>query len=184
MSSPRITTNDLKIAIQSNLTGIVQAYLSSGGNPNPIVNGSFQIDELGLSEPSSSYPIPPIHVSTLSCLRIVKKGTWEEWERAIDILDLLIAAGANVNLQVHVRSEEFLGNSHVSPLSLTLMVMEKLNRMNGINEIQRDKLDLLMEKLMPSPSALLFPKSIPTVTIPQSVANTNKNLLFSILRPK
>ena len=59
------------------------------------------------------------------------------------------------------------------------MVIEKLNRTNGTNEIQRDGLKLLTEKLMPSPSALLFPKSIPTVTIPQSVANTYKNLLLS-----
>jgi hypothetical protein len=140
---------------------------------------TFQsIEHLVLSQPSSSYPISPIHVSTLSCLCIVKKGTWEEWKGAIDILDLLIAAGANVNLHVHVK-HKLLGNSHVSPLSLTLMVMEKLNRMNGTNEIQRNALKLLTEKLMSSPSALLFPKSIPTVTIPQSVANTYKNLLLS-----
>jgi hypothetical protein len=178
MSSPRITTNDLKIAIETNLTGIVKSYLSSGGNPNANIwiPDKFPIDEhLVLAEPSSSCTISAIHVSTFSCIRIVKKGTWEEWEHAIDILDLLIAAGANVNLQVRVA-----GHGHVSPLSLTLLVIEKLNRTNNTYAIQRDGLVLLTEKLMPSPSALLFPKSIPTVTmIPQSVANTYKNLLLS-----
>ena len=80
---------------------------------------SFPIDEhLVISKPSSSYPISPIHVSTLSCLRIVKKGTWEEWEGAIDILDLLIAAGANVNLQVacKIRSLRKLALSLLSVL--------------------------------------------------------------------
>jgi hypothetical protein len=46
MSSPRITTNDLKIAIETNLTGIVKAYLSSGGDPNANIwiPDKFQID--------------------------------------------------------------------------------------------------------------------------------------------
>lgn len=180
MSSPQITIGDLRIAIESNLTEVVKSYISYGEDPNQKIYGygMLRIDDLALLSLRDYNHIPPIHVSAVSCLRtIMRQGSNDDWESAIGILDSLIAAGAKLNMLANLQARvgQITEYWNLSPLSLTLKVIEKHNHLNGSDW----KLRELTEKLAPSTCALLFPKSIPTVTIPQSVATTYKNLLFS-----
>lgn len=74
--------------------------LRPGGEPNGQTYGygKLQIDEHLVLSASRYHAIYPGRVSALSCLCIMKQGTDQDWQCVIGILDLLIAAGAKLNL--------------------------------------------------------------------------------------
>jgi hypothetical protein len=88
MSSQLISRNDLKIAIESNLTKVIEIYLTSRGD-NKKKQWIWQASNrrapcLSSRQVGIAHAIYLMHVSALrSCLCIMKQGTDQDWQCGI-----------------------------------------------------------------------------------------------------
>jgi len=180
INSCRISCRDLCLAIDSNSAGVVKEYLSRGGDPNVIVACETPIiDEYAIVRRKG---FKPIHLAVVNCFRIVAVEDDGAWENAVSLVESLMEAGARLDAAtsfvLRTCSDLSRGGgtrTDYTPLALALLLKKELNLCSGKSLI---RLDVLLEKLLPSPNEAVQ-RLHTTVMVPESLVATYKKLLFS-----
>lgn len=177
-------------AIECSWIGVIDSYLQRGGNPNlsfdqqTISCGSFL--EITCKRGES---IKLLHLAIATCCnKIDAEITEEEWKVAVSLIDSLVEAGASLDATLTFEGKR-VANVLVEeiprvyleykPLNFARLLIQRSQVNNTDSTLVRQRLDSLYAKLVPScPTA--SPHHTPAmVTVPQSVVDTYKKLLFS-----
>jgi hypothetical protein len=199
------TIATLYYAIMTNTEVLVKSYLQSGEDPNvdlsPAITTAATVatmknddatvrtakrKQILLVDRSSRGAVSPLHVAVVQCYFTALESA-ELRNSAMNILKALVEVGANTS--VATNNLLFCYSSHISWLQATtapmtpcgLAVFLKQDNSGQYDEdLRRTTMDEVIQLLeAPSQKDSYASTTSPSVTVPKSVANTWKALLFS-----
>lgn len=169
-------------AITNSWIGATKAFLESGGDPNVDIPGmAIAFGQFRVICRQKGQSLTPLHVAVAKfCRRISTEG-----DDALVLVDTLVQAGASLDAvasftEVRGQSVSDVTHEGYTPIAFAFWLMEQKElKLKSEHAPTRAKVDALVTKLLPRVLTRSTRSTEPTVTIPQSVVETYRKLLFS-----